>query len=89
MDTLGGYGQYIRVPSEWAIKLPDGLTKKEAMIMGTAGLTAGISILRLSEHIKPNQGKIVVSGSTGGVGSLSVAILAKLGADEIIFRKDI
>ena len=79
MDTPGGFGQYIRIPSEWAIKLPEGLTMKEAMILGTAGLTAGILVLRLSEKVMPEQGKIVVSGATGGVGSLSVAILAKLG----------
>ncbi len=79
MDTSGGFGQYIRVPSEWAIKLPESLTMKEAMILGTAGLTAGILVLRLSEKVTPKQGKIVVSGATGGVGSLSVAILAKLG----------
>jgi len=83
MDTSGGFGQYIRVPSEWAIKLPEGLTMKEAMILGTAGLTAGILVLRLSEKVSSNQGKIVVSGATGGVGSLSVAILAKLGYEVV------
>jgi acrylyl-CoA reductase (NADPH) len=79
MNTDGGFGQYISVPSEWAVKLPNGLSMKESMIMGTAGLTAGISVLKLAEQIKPNDGKIVVSGATGGVGSLSVAILSKLG----------
>ncbi len=79
MNTDGGFGQYISVPSEWAVKLPNGLSMKESMIMGTAGLTAGISVLKLTEQIKPNYGKIIVSGATGGVGSLSVAILSKLG----------
>jgi len=79
MNTDGGFSEYIRVPSEWAVKLPESLTMKEAMIYGTAGLTAGISILRLTELVKPEDGKIIVSGATGGVGSLSVAILAKLG----------
>lgn len=79
MNTSGGFGQYIRVPSDWIVKLPNGLSMKEAMILGTAGLTAGISVLRLSERIKPEHGKIAVSGASGGVGSLSVAILAKLG----------
>jgi putative YhdH/YhfP family quinone oxidoreductase len=83
MNTSGGFGQYIRVPSEWAVKLPAGLDMKEAMILGTAGLTAGISILRLTELVKPEQGKIVVSGATGGVGSLSVAILSKLGYEVV------
>jgi acrylyl-CoA reductase (NADPH) len=79
MNTNGGFGEYIRVPSEWAVKLPDNLTMKEAMIYGTAGLTAGISVLRLSELVKPEDGKVIVSGATGGVGSLSVSILSKLG----------
>ncbi|MGO4819133.1 YhdH/YhfP family quinone oxidoreductase [Flavobacterium sp. W22_SRS_FP1] len=79
MNTDGGFSEYIRVPSEWAVKLPENLTMKEAMIYGTAGLTAGISVLRLTELVKPEDGKIIISGATGGVGSLSVAILAKLG----------
>lgn len=79
MNTAGGFGQYIRVPSDWAVKLPEELSMKESMIIGTAGLTAGMSVFRLSEYIKPEHGKVVVSGATGGVGSLSVAILAKLG----------
>lgn len=79
MNTAGGFGQYIRVPSDWAVKLPEELSMKESMIIGTAGLTAGMSVFRLTEYIKPEHGKVVVSGATGGVGSLSVAILAKLG----------
>jgi acrylyl-CoA reductase (NADPH) len=79
MNTDGGFSEYIRVPSAWTVKLPESLTMKEAMIYGTAGLTAGISVLRLTELVKPEDGKIVVSGATGGVGSLSVSILAKLG----------
>lgn len=79
MDTSGGFGQYIRVPASWAVKLPKGLSMKESMILGTAGLTATLLVLRLSERVSPDQGNIVVSGATGGVGSLSVAILTKLG----------
>lgn len=79
MNTDGGFGQYIRVSSEWAVKLPENLTMKESMILGTAGLTAGISILKLSESVKPDDGKIIVSGATGGVGSMSISILNKLG----------
>jgi len=79
MNTSGGFGQYISVPATWAVKLPDELSMKESMILGTAGLTAGMSVFRLTEHIKPEDGKVVVSGATGGVGTLSIAILAKLG----------
>jgi len=79
MNTSGGFGQYISVPAAWAVKLPDDLSMKESMVIGTAGLTAGMSVFRLTEHIKPEDGKVLVSGATGGVGALSVAILAKLG----------
>lgn len=79
MNTDGGFAEYIQVPAEWAVKLPKKMTMKEAMIYGTAGLTAGISVLRLTESVKPEDGKIAVSGATGGVGALSVAILNKLG----------
>ena len=81
MNTSGGFGQYIRVPSEWVVKLPEELSMKEAMILGTAGLTAALLVLRLSEKVNPEDGKIAVSGATGGVGSLSVSILAKMGYD--------
>lgn len=79
MNTDGGFGQYVRVPADWVVKLPQGLSMKESMIFGTAGFTAGASIIRLTELIKPSDGKVVVSGATGGVGSVAVAILAKLG----------
>ena len=81
MNTSGGFGQYIRVPSDWAVKLPEEMSMKESMIIGTAGLTAAMSVFRLTEYIKPEHGKVAVSGATGGVGALSVAILAKLGFD--------
>jgi acrylyl-CoA reductase (NADPH) len=79
MNTSGGLGEYIRVPAEWAVPLPEKLTPKEAMILGTAGLTAGISVSRLVELVKPDSGEIIVSGATGGVGSVAVSILAALG----------
>jgi len=79
MNTPGGFGQFIRVPAEWVVKLPDGLSMKESMIIGTAGFTAAISVLRLSELVKPEDGKIIVSGATGGVGSISLILLTKLG----------
>ncbi|MHB1107479.1 MAG: YhdH/YhfP family quinone oxidoreductase [Lutibacter sp.] len=79
MNTNGGFAEYVKVPANWAVKLPKNLSMKEAMIFGTAGLTAGMSVLRLIETVKPEDGSIVVSGATGGVGSLSVLILKKLG----------
>lgn len=79
MNTDGGFGQYIKVPADWAVKLPENLSMKEAMIFGTAGLTAGMSVLKLTETIQPEDGEIMVSGATGGVGALSVSILKKLG----------
>ena len=79
MNTDGGFAQYINVPATWAVKLPENLTMKDAMIFGTAGLTAGMSVLRLTQLVKPEAGTIVVSGATGGVGAISVSILSKLG----------
>lgn len=79
MNTAGGFGQYIRIPAEWVVKLPKSLTMKESMIIGTAGFTAGISLLRLNELVKPADGKIIVSGATGGVGSVALSLLSKLG----------
>ena len=80
MDTDGGYGQYIRIPSEWALALPAGLSLRESMILGTAGFTAGLSVLKLQQNgVQPGDGDILVSGATGGVGSMAVSILAKAG----------
>ena len=79
MNTSGGFGQFIRVPAEWIVKLPEGLSMKESMILGTAGFTAGISVLRLTELVKPEDGRIIVSGATGGVGSIAICLLSKLG----------
>ncbi|MCM8535448.1 MAG: YhdH/YhfP family quinone oxidoreductase [Lentisphaeraceae bacterium] len=81
MNTAGGFGQYIRVPKDWALKLPKGLSLKESMVLGTAGLTAGMSVQKL-QQVLPS-GKIAVSGATGGVGSLSINILAKLGYEVV------
>ena len=79
MNTSGGFGRFIRVPENWVVPIPKNLTLKESMIYGTAGVTAGMSVLFLSERVKPEDGRILVTGATGGVGSLSVAILSKLG----------
>jgi len=80
MDTSGGFGQYIRVPADWIEPLPEGLTIKEAAIYGVAGFTAALSVDALQKHgIGPEDGEVVVTGSTGGVGSVSVALLSHLG----------
>ncbi len=79
MNTAGGFGQYVRVPAEWVVPLPEGLTLKESMIYGTAGFTAGMGISFLTERVAPNAGPVLVTGATGGVGSVAVAVLAKLG----------
>ncbi|WP_025763735.1 YhdH/YhfP family quinone oxidoreductase [Dyadobacter tibetensis] len=83
MNTDGGFADYIRVPAQWAIKLPAGLSMKESMIYGTAGLTAAMSVKKITESIAISAGKIAVSGATGGVGALSVALLHKLGYEVV------
>ena len=84
MNCPGGYGQYIRVPSAWAVRLPEGLTLRESMIIGTAGLTAGLSLHRLARAgVRPELGEILVTGATGGVGSIAVTILARAGYDVV------
>jgi putative YhdH/YhfP family quinone oxidoreductase len=80
MNTSGGFGQYIRVPAGWVVPLPTGLTLRESMIYGTAGFTAALSVLRLIENdVTPDLGDVLVSGATGGVGSVAVSILSKIG----------
>jgi acrylyl-CoA reductase (NADPH) len=80
MNTSGGFGQYIRVPAEWVVHMPGDLSARESMIFGTAGFTAALSVYRLVDYgITPDHGRIIVSGATGGVGSIAVSILAKSG----------
>ncbi len=80
MNTPGGFGQYIRVPADWVVSLPDGLSLREAMIYGTAGLTAALSVYQLMEHgVSSEKGQVLVSGATGGVGGVAVSILSKIG----------
>jgi putative YhdH/YhfP family quinone oxidoreductase len=80
MNTSGGFGGYIRVPGDWVVPLPEGLDQEEAMCLGTAGLTAGLAVYKLMINgLKPSSGKILVTGATGGVGSMAVAILSKDG----------
>jgi acrylyl-CoA reductase (NADPH) len=80
MNTPGGFSQYIRVPADWIIHCPPGLSLRSSMIYGTAGFTAALSLERLVNFpVGPEKGKILVSGATGGVGSIAIALLAKLG----------
>jgi putative YhdH/YhfP family quinone oxidoreductase len=80
MNTSGGWAEYVRVPAAWALQLPAGLTLKESMVYGTAGLTAALSLDKLERNgLRPDKGEVLVTGATGGVGSLAVAILAQAG----------
>lgn len=80
----GGYSEYARVPGEWVVPLPDNLTLKEAMVFGTAGFTAALSIHQLEKDgLTPEKGPILVTGSSGGVGSMAVSMLAKRNYDVI------
>ena len=76
----GGYSEYVRVPAEWVIPLPATLGAFDAMALGTAGFTAALSIIELERNgLRPANGPVIVTGATGGVGSLAVACLARLG----------
>ncbi|MDF2925656.1 MAG: quinone oxidoreductase [Paenibacillaceae bacterium] len=80
VSHFGGYSELARVPAEWVVPLPEGLSVREAMIYGTAGFTAALSIKRLQENgASPANGKVLVTGATGGVGGAAIAMLAKLG----------
>lgn len=80
VSHFGGFSEFARVPADWIVPLPEGLTLKEAMIYGTAGFTAALSIDRLEKNgLHPELGDVLVTGSTGGVGSMAVAMLAKKG----------
>ena len=80
MNTAGGFGQYIRVPAAWVIKRPAGLSLREAMALGTAGLTAALCVDKLEQAgLEATDAPVLVTGATGGVGSIAVALLASLG----------
>ena len=79
-ERWGGWSERLRVPGDWVLPLPEGLSLHSAMMFGTAGLTAALSVATLEEHgVAPDRGEVVVTGATGGVGSLAVALLARLG----------
>ena len=83
MNTAGGFGQYIKVPAEWATPLPKGLSENDSMSLGTAGLTAGLSVHALEAYRGNSfQGtKSIVTGATGGVGSIALMLLSKLNSE--------
>ncbi|MCP4338737.1 MAG: YhdH/YhfP family quinone oxidoreductase [Desulfobulbaceae bacterium] len=84
MNTSGGYEEYIRVPSSWVVRLPENLSLRESMIYGTAGFTAALSCFKMINNgVTPDKGPVLVTGATGGVGSIAVAILAKSGYDVV------
>lgn len=76
----GGWAEYVRVPAKWVVALPEGLSPRQSMIYGTAGLTAAMCVQALQKHdVQPDSGEVVVTGASGGVGSLAVMLLAQLG----------
>jgi acrylyl-CoA reductase (NADPH) len=76
----GGYAEYVRVPAGWVVPLPQGLTLCDALVLGTAGFTAALAIDRLEQNeLRPDNGKVIVTGATGGVSSLAIVMLAQLG----------
>ncbi|WYP28417.1 acryloyl-CoA reductase [Alkalihalobacillus sp. FSL W8-0930] len=78
----GGFSEYAKVPAEWVVPKPEGLTLRESMILGTAGFTAALSVGQLEKNgLNPKQGPVLVAGASGGVGSLAVIMLANLGYD--------
>ncbi len=84
METDGGFGQMIRVPAAWVIPLPQGLSLRESMALGTAGLTAALCLdALLGQGLTKESGPVVVTGATGGVGSVAVALLGKLGFETV------
>ncbi len=84
MNSDGGHQSFVKVPSTWVIKKPSNISDKEIMTYGTAGLTAGLSVNELLNNgVTPESGEILVTGATGGVGSIAVSILSKLGFDVV------
>ena len=80
MNTDGGHAEFVKVPASWVARIPDTITDKEMMTFGTAGLTAALSVNELLDNgVKPEDGEVLVTGATGGVGSLAVSILNKIG----------
>ncbi|MBL4706827.1 MAG: YhdH/YhfP family quinone oxidoreductase [Flavobacteriales bacterium] len=84
MNTSGGFQEYIRVPATWPVILPNNMTLEESMVLGTAGFTAALSLYKMEQNgQEPSMGPVLVTGSTGGVGSMAVAILAQNGYEVV------
>ena len=81
MNTPGGFGEFISVPATWVVKKPNNLTHLESMSIGTAGLTAAASVLKIHESSKESDLPVLVSGATGGVGSIGVMLMSKVGKE--------
>lgn len=80
VSHFGGFSQYARVPAAWVVPLPEGLSLREAMIFGTAGYTAAESVDALEKQgIQPQMGNVLVTGASGGVGGMAIAMLKRLG----------
>lgn len=80
MNTAGGFGQYIQVPADWVVPLPKDMTLEESMIIGTAGFTAGLALYKMEKiGQQPDMGPIVITGASGGVGSLATGIFSRAG----------
>lgn len=79
MNTSGGFGEFIRVPAQWVVRRPANLSLRESMIYGTAGFAAGLSVYKLTSKVGRDEGEILVTGAPGGVGSVALSILVKLG----------
>ena len=80
MNTNGGHAQFVKVPAPWVARIPDSISDKEIMIFGTAGLTAALSVNELiANGVRAENGPVLVTGATGGVGSIAVSILSKIG----------
>ncbi len=90
MNTWGGFSQYIRVPANWVVKKPIGLTFEEAMTFGTAGFTAAQCVEHFSDNgLSPSSGPILVTGATGGVGSVAVCLLSHLGYEVVAATRNL
>ncbi|MDY0101291.1 MAG: YhdH/YhfP family quinone oxidoreductase [Lentimicrobium sp.] len=80
MNTPGGFGQYIQVPAEWVMPMPEGMSFRESMMLGTAGFTAALAIFKMEQNgQKPKNGPVLVTGAGGGLGSLAINILSQIG----------
>ena len=90
MNTWGGFSEYIRVPAQWVVKKPSSMDLEYAMCIGTAGFTAGQCLLRMQDNgVVPGSGPILVTGATGGVGSVAVVLLSHLGYEVVAATRDL